>query len=72
MTIDAIKQESKQIFDEWIASCTRGGKVSRNTVAIGIVVLDHLRRNCPVSKSNVISYLNRGFRRLKYHRISNG
>lgn len=55
MTIDAIKQESKQIFDEWIASCTRGGKVSRNTVAIGIVVLDHLRRNCPVSKSNVIS-----------------
>ncbi|HXG65703.1 MAG TPA: DUF4928 family protein [Blastocatellia bacterium] len=29
--------------------------MSRNTVAIGIVVLDHLRRNCPVSRSDVLS-----------------
>jgi hypothetical protein len=29
--------------------------VSRNTVAVGIVVLDHLRHNCPVSRADVIS-----------------
>lgn len=53
--IDKIKQESYQILNNWIASCTRGGKVARNTVAIGIVVLDHLRQKCPVLKVEVIS-----------------
>jgi hypothetical protein len=53
--IDNLKQESYQILNDWIASCTRGGKVSRNTVSIGIVVLDHLRQKCPVSKDEVIS-----------------
>ncbi len=55
MSIDVIRKESHKILNEWIDSCTRGGKVSRNTVAIGIVVLDHLRKACPVSKNDVIS-----------------
>jgi hypothetical protein len=55
MSIDVIKEESHQILASWIASCTRGGKVSRNTVAIGIVVLDYLRQACPVTKNDVIS-----------------
>jgi DNA mismatch endonuclease (patch repair protein) len=55
MSIDVIRQDSHQILDQWIDSCTRGGRVSRNTVAIGIVVLDHLRKSCPVSRDDVIS-----------------
>lgn len=50
-----IKQKSHQILQDWIASCTRRGKVARNTVSVGIVVLDHLRQNCPVSRDEVIS-----------------
>jgi hypothetical protein len=50
-----IKQESHEILDQWLASCTRHGKISRNTVAIGIVVLDHLKRSCPASRAKVIS-----------------
>lgn len=44
-----------QPLADWIVSCTRKGKVSRNTVAIGIVVLDHLRRQWPLSKSDILS-----------------
>lgn len=52
---NSIRQESHNILNEWINSCTRGGKISRNTVAIGIVVLDHLKKNCPVLREDVIS-----------------
>ncbi|MCB0174989.1 MAG: DUF4928 family protein [Anaerolineae bacterium] len=55
INVDQIKQESHQALDEWIISCTRGGKVSRNTVSVGIVVLDQLYQNCPVSRDEVIS-----------------
>lgn len=50
-----IKKESHQILEQWVASCTRGKKVSRNTVAVGIVVLDHLLQRCPLSRNEVIS-----------------
>jgi hypothetical protein len=53
--VENIKQTSRNILDNWIVSCTRSNKISRNTVAVGIVVLDHLRRNCPVSRQDVIS-----------------
>ncbi len=52
---EGIKRESHQIFEKWLESCTRKRKISRNTVAMGIVVLDHLRRACPVSRGEVIS-----------------
>ena len=53
--MDKIKRESHEIFTEWLESCTRNNKISRNTVAMGIVVLDHLNRNCPVLRDDVIS-----------------
>lgn len=53
--VEEVKQQSRQILIEWLASCTRRGKIARNTVAIGIVVLDHLRRVCPASRDEVIS-----------------
>ena len=52
---DEIKKQSVQILREWLESCTRNGKIARNTVAMGIVVFDHLRRACPVSRAEVIS-----------------
>lgn len=53
--VKIIKGESHRLLNDWILSCTRGGKLARNTVAIGIVVLDHLRKNCPVVREDVIS-----------------
>lgn len=50
-----IKQDSHQILESWLESCTRHGKISRNTVAMGLVVLDHLRHSCPVLRAKVIS-----------------
>lgn len=47
--------QSHQILDTWLESCTRHGKISRNTVAVGIVVLDHINRVCPVTREMVIS-----------------
>jgi len=53
--VERIKQETRQIAKDWLKLCTRRGKISRNTVAIGIVVFDHLRRSCPVSRDEIIS-----------------
>jgi len=50
-----IQQKSRQILNDWLASCTRHGKISRNTVAIGIVVLDHLKHACPAIRDQIIS-----------------
>jgi len=43
------------IFRNWLDSCVRKGKLSRNTIAVGMVVLDHLHQKCPVLKSDVMS-----------------
>jgi hypothetical protein len=39
----------------WLEKCTTKGEVSRNTIAVGIVVLDHLRNKCPMEPSDVLS-----------------
>ena len=52
---ESIKQESRDILKKWLTSCIRGGKLSRNTIAVGLVVIDHLRGNCPVLRDDVIS-----------------
>ncbi|RMG39717.1 MAG: DUF4928 domain-containing protein [Methanobacteriota archaeon] len=52
---EEVRKNSLDLLNEWIQSCTRANKVSRNTVSVGIVVLHHLRQNCPVSKSDVVS-----------------
>ncbi|MFN8434656.1 MAG: DUF4928 family protein [Anaerolineales bacterium] len=53
--MDKLKQECHDILARWLESCTRNSKISRNTVAMGIVVIDHLRRSSPVSRNDVIS-----------------
>lgn len=53
--MEKLKQESHDILAKWLESCTRNNKISRNTVAMGIVVFDQLKRNCPVSRDDVIS-----------------
>lgn len=50
-----IAQHCQQLLTDWLASCTRHGKLARNTVAIGVVVLNHLRRACPVARDQVVS-----------------
>ena len=38
-----------KVVTKWLKSCERKGKVSRNTIAVGIVILDHLLQKCPLS-----------------------
>ncbi len=52
---ESVKKDGHEILNHWINSCTRGKKVSRNTVAVGIVVLDHFLQKCPLSRNEVIS-----------------
>lgn len=44
-----------RIVSDWLDSCKRKGKISRNTIVVGIVVMDHLRRKCPLTKNEVFS-----------------
>lgn len=53
--LESVRQKSREAIDKWLASCTRSGKIARNTVAMGIVVLDHLNKRCPLSRDDVIS-----------------
>lgn len=55
VTLEQIRQTCDYILQDWLHSCTRRGRVSRNTIAVGIVVLDHLRQQCPVLREDVIS-----------------
>jgi uncharacterized protein DUF4928 len=43
------------VVAEWLESRRRSGKISRNTVAVGIVLLDKLRDNSPLPKEAVFS-----------------
>ena len=45
----------RSALDDWLESCKRRGGISRNTVAVGIVILDHLRRECPIAKEKILS-----------------
>jgi len=53
--IESIDGKSREILDQWLHSCTRRRKISRNTIAVGLVVLDHLREHCPSRPDDVIS-----------------
>ncbi len=53
--MEKLKKESLEILTKWLESCTRNNKISRNTVAMGIVVFDHLKSKCPVTREDVIS-----------------
>lgn len=43
------------VVKEWLNSRTRARKISRNTVAVGIVILDKLRHKCPLTEQEVFS-----------------
>jgi hypothetical protein len=43
------------LIDQWLESCRQRGKIARNTVAVGIVVLHRLRQNCPLTEQDVFS-----------------
>lgn len=46
---------SEKVLTDWLASCTRGKKLSRNTISVGVVVLDHISRRGTVKREEVIS-----------------
>jgi len=50
-----LADECERVIKDWLADSTRVKNISRNTLAVGIVVLDHLRRKCPVSREDVMS-----------------
>lgn len=43
------------LLTKWLKSCTRRNKISRNTVAVGIVVLHSLKQKCPLSRKDIIT-----------------
>jgi hypothetical protein len=53
--MDEHEERSRQVLQSWIGSCTRGGKISRNTIAVGLVVIDHLRKQPQLERDQVIS-----------------
>lgn len=48
-------ERNQKVLSDWLDSCTRGNKISRNTVAIGIVVLDHLRNSTVTLREDAVS-----------------
>lgn len=44
-----------KILENWLITCKRKGKISRNTIAVGLVVINHLRKSCPVTREDVLS-----------------
>ncbi len=54
-TRDDVEKTGRRILGDWLMSCKRHGKFSRNTIAVGIVVLDKLRHQCPVSSHEILS-----------------
>lgn len=50
-----LQLQAQHILDDWLLSCTRANKLSRNTIAVGVVVLDHLRQKSPVLRDEVLS-----------------
>src|SRR5260221_7135117 len=44
-----------KILDKWLLSCTRNKKISRNTVAMGIVILGKLQETPLLSRTMTVS-----------------
>ncbi len=45
----------KQIVSDWLGSRVRAGKISRNTIAVGMVVLDKVKQGCPLEPADLFS-----------------
>jgi hypothetical protein len=44
-----------RVVTDWLESCRRKKKISRNTYAVGLVVLDRLRATCPLDPQDAVS-----------------
>jgi len=47
--------ENARTVRSWLRSCERNNKISRNTIAVGLVVLDRLTRSSPLKKEDLFS-----------------
>ena len=45
----------REIVLHWLKTRVRAGKISRNTIAVGLVVLDQLLRQCPIEEEALFS-----------------
>lgn len=52
---EQVARKARNVLEKWLESCTRHGKLSRNTIAVGIVILDAFRAKCPLEPSEIIS-----------------
>src|SRR4051812_42842448 len=50
-----MKANIDEIVAGWLESCTRNKKISRNTIAVGLVILDRLRYESIIGKQTIIS-----------------
>lgn len=57
MNEDGILNEARKILDQWLESCERRNRLARNTIAVGIVALHHLRNanELPIKPEEVVS-----------------
>lgn len=51
----ARKGKPGEHISKWLDSCLRAGRLSRNTIAVGLVIVDALRRKCPLGRQDIIS-----------------
>ncbi len=52
-----ILDQAQKHLSEWLSSCTRRGKLSRNTIAVGVVALHHLRvaKTLPLERDSAVT-----------------
>lgn len=57
MQTEQILQDAQRKLNDWLTTCTRKGKLSRNTIAVGLVVLHHLKNaeDLPLRREAVLS-----------------
>jgi hypothetical protein len=49
------KSSASDTVKNWLAACTRHGKISRNTIGVGLVVLDKMKQKVPVNERDLFS-----------------
>ncbi len=52
---EVVAQAAMAVVQEWFESCRRGKEPSRNTIAVGMTVLDWLRETCPLPKAETLA-----------------
>lgn len=53
--LSRITNKARVVLKKWLVSCTRKDRLSRNTIAVGIVILDSLREKCPRERDEMTS-----------------